>query len=90
VPVAGRYDAGYDANTQAQKLTAGTTRLFAFTGADIDDVEADTTGVTAWQDTANDLVWVNLVGGMTLNVVDYDGVSDASLHREHWLRLWPA
>ena len=50
---------------------------------------ADPTGVTLWQDSANNLVWVKPVGGMALNVYGYDGRSDESLQRVHAIRIYP-
>ena len=48
---------------------------------------ADPSGATIWQDTANDRVWVKHVGGLELNVYNYNGTSDASLMRRYQIRL---
>ena len=56
-------------------------------GNSIADVLADPTGGTLWQDTANDMVWFKHVGGLTLNVYNFNGVNDGSLFRRYQLRL---
>jgi hypothetical protein len=89
VPVAGRYDSGADGRTEAQKLAANVTRLFVNNGTSITDVLADPTGARIWQDSANNTVWVQAVGGMALNVYGYDGRSEDSLKRHHYIRLRP-
>jgi len=89
VPVTGRFDSGYDGFSQAQKVANNTTRLFVNNGTSIAHVLADTTGARIWQDTANNTVWVQPVGGMALNVYGYDGRSEDSLRRMHVIRLWP-
>lgn len=89
VRAAGRYDAGFDGLSVPQKLTQNKTRLFVNRGHSLADVLADPTGVTLWQDSANNLVWVKPVGGMALNVYGYDGRSDESLQRVHAIRIYP-
>jgi hypothetical protein len=89
IPAAGRVDSGEDGNSVAVKLAQGTTRLFSFTGTSIADVINDATGVTAWQDSANNRVWIHHLGGLALNVWGYDGKNDASLARSQIIRLKP-
>jgi hypothetical protein len=89
VVAAGRYDAGFDALTQAQKLAQTKTRVFQNTGQSLADVLADPLGRVMWQDSAHNLVWVKPVGGMALNVYGFDGRSEESLERVHAIRIWP-
>jgi hypothetical protein len=89
VPVAGRFDSGYDSFSEAQKLANGTTRLFVNNGTSIAHVLADPTGARIWQDSANNTVWVQAVGGLALNVYGYDGRSEDSLRRLQVIRLRP-
>jgi len=56
-------------------------------GSSIADVLADPTGATMWQDTANDLVWFKHVGGLTMNIPNFDGTNNDSLWRRYQLRL---
>jgi len=88
VRAGGRYDAGFDSLSQAQKLTQNKTRLFANNGTSLDDVRNDPSGVVMWQDQANDLLWIKPVGGMALNVYGFDGRSEESLARAHVIRIW--
>ena len=87
-PVAGRIDSGNAGGSLTWSLQQGITRLLHSSGTSLADVLADPTGETMWQDSQNDLVWVKHVGGLTLNVPNYDGVSDDSLFRRHQLRLY--
>lgn len=64
----GRLDSGYENDgtySEATRITNGWTRIFDFsTATGAADVLADATGVTAWQDTATNTVWVHVVGGL--------------------------
>jgi hypothetical protein len=88
-PVAGRLDAGNETHfSEAQRLSAGTTRLFAATGTSINDVLADATGTTLWQDSPNNTVWVQVVGGLNYhNGATYTGSTDFGLERPMAIRL---
>lgn len=87
-PVAGRIDSGQAGGNLAASVQQGITRLLHSSGTSLADVIGDPSGETMWQDSQNDLVWVKHVGGMTLNVPNYDGSNDASLFRTHQLRLY--
>ena len=87
VPVTGRLDSGSGQQSLAARIAEGTARALNSAGTSLADVIADPTGGTMWQDVANDLVWVKHVGGLALNVYNYNGTSDASLMRRYQLRL---
>jgi hypothetical protein len=89
VPVAGRLDSGFDSRTDAQKVAAGVARLFVNNGTSIADVLGDASGARIWQDSANNTVWVQPVGGLALNVYGYDGRSEESLRRTQVVYLRP-
>jgi len=87
VPITGRIDSGDGGGSLASRVANGTARELFATGTSLADVLNDPTGATMWQDTANDLVWVKHVGGLALNVFNYDGRNDESLARRQLLRL---
>jgi hypothetical protein len=65
VPVEGFLQAGGTGNADEATLIArGYRRLIDTAGENIAAVLADATGATYFQDTANDLVWVKVVGGL--------------------------
>lgn len=86
-PVTGRLDHGTGGGSLANRVQAGTARELNTNGNSVNDVLADPTGATMWQDTANNLVWFKHVGGLTLNVPNFDGVNNESLWRRYQLRL---
>lgn len=47
-------------------------------------------GETYWHDTANDMVWVKIQGGIDqqFNDEDYPPHADELLYRQFWLRVW--
>lgn len=86
-PVTGRLDHGTSGGSLANRVQAGTARELNANGNSIADVLADPTGATMWQDTANDLVWFKHVGGLTMNIPNFDGTNNDSLWRRYQLRL---
>ena len=86
-PVTGRLDSGGGNQSLATRIQLGTARALNSAGTSLSDVIADVTGSTMWQDTANELVWVKHVGGLELNVYNYNGTDDASLMRRYQIRL---
>ena len=88
-PVSGRLDAGYETHyTEAERLTSGTARLLHNTGTSISDVLADGTGATMWQDSANNTVWVQVIGGLNYpNGQLYSGSTDNGLEKPMAVRL---
>lgn len=86
-PVTGRLDSGGGQQPLATRVQQGTARVLNSNGTSLADVIADPSGATIWQDTANDRVWVKHVGGLELNVYNYNGTSDASLMRRYQIRL---
>ena len=86
-PVTGRLDSGYSTHSLAARLAANTARVLTSSGSSINDVLADATGSTMWQDTAANLVWVKHVGGLAQNVYQYDGRNKDSLRQRYQLRL---
>ena len=87
VPVTGRLDSGSGRQPLATRIAANTARAVNNAGTNLADVISDPTGGTMWQDTANDLVWIKYVGGLALNVYNYNGTNDASLMRRYQIRL---
>lgn len=88
-PVAGRLNSGNlgggDLSTFVQQ---GLVRLLNASGTSLADVIADPTGETMWQDSPNDRVWLKYVGGLTLNVSNYDGSNNESLFRTQHMKLY--
>ena len=66
----------------------GLVRLLYASGTSLADVIADPTGETMWQDSPNDRVWLKYVGGLTLNVSNYDGSNNESLFRTQHMKLY--
>ena len=85
--VTARLDSGFSNSPLSSMVQAGTARVLSATGNSIADVLADATGSTMWQDTASDLVWIKHVGGLQMNIPNFDGRNDASLERNYRLRL---
>ena len=87
-PVTARLDSGIASTSLSNMVQAGTARALNTTGNSIADVLADSTGSTMWQDSANNLVWIKHVGGLQMNIPNFDGQNDESLLRRYRLRLW--
>jgi hypothetical protein len=87
-PVNARIESGSGVNLNTG-VAQGRLR-FLVNGASLSDVQNDPTGVTMWQDTANDVVWVKYVGGLTWYVSPWGNQSpqaDANIDREQTLIL---
>lgn len=85
---AGRIDSGYDQNSLASRIALGTARLLVNSGSSLQDVIDDPSGATMWQDRPANMIWLKHVGGLALNLYNYDGRNDASLLRDQQVRLW--
>jgi hypothetical protein len=86
-PVNGRIESGYGVNISTG-VAQGLLR-FLVNGTSLNDVQNDATGITMWQDTANDVVWINYVGGLTWNITPWSGgpLSDTNIDREQRIIL---
>jgi hypothetical protein len=86
VPVAGRLDSGKGGHSEAQRIAAGTTRLFVH-GVDLAAVLGDATGATIWQDTANDTVWFRHRGGLVVDTTEHEGLNDLAIAKPYIVRF---
>ena len=87
-PVNARIESGNGVNLSTG-VAQGRLR-FLVNGTSLSDVQNDPTGVTMWQDTANDVVWINYVGGLTWYVSPWgsqDPQADVNIDREQFLIL---
>jgi hypothetical protein len=86
-PVNARIESGSGVNLNTG-VAQGRLR-FLVNGTSLSDVQNDPTGVTMWQDTANDVVWVKYVGGLSWTVTPWSGgpTSDANIDRDQFLIL---
>lgn len=91
VPVLGaRIDAGVGNFAVSYRLQLGATRILSLTGNSIQSVANDPTGVTAWQDVANDAIWIKHKGGLNL-APGYGGAgeeeNDLNLAKDYFIQI---
>lgn len=86
VVASGHLESEGNASGLSAKLAVGAARLYSNSGSNLVDVLNDPTGVTMWQDTANNRIWIRYVGGLTNNFPS--GTSDPSLLRPYTIRLY--